>query len=136
MISQGYKVFFIFLLGGYAIWGCNTSETGAEISVEKMQYILKEILIADNGVETLGYPLEERKVERERRYEAIFRAAQVTRQEFWENFKIYRSQPALMDSMYLQIIEEISEEIVNNRYQSGNKSGKEYPGDSSVFFTP
>lgn len=93
------------------LWLCSCGESIPEgiLDPEMFRPVLKEILIADSGVDTLPLSFKEKKAERERRYDLIYGKYGLTRETFLKNFEYYRERPEIMDVMYGQIIDELNE---------------------------
>jgi len=108
----------IILMLLFQTFACTSANKGLILSQDEFKEVLKELLIADNGVETLGLKPEERSRERERRYQLIYQKFNLSPEIFLINFEYYRERPALMDAIYSQIIDEISEMLTSRQLPS------------------
>jgi hypothetical protein len=102
-------VLVLFLLG------CGEERPSTVMSVESFKPLLKEMLIAESGVEALPLSYTEKKESREQRYRLIFQNAHISSEEFFTSFEYYRMQPEMMDSMYASILDELNESLMQQR---------------------
>ena len=85
------------------------------MSAESFRPLLKEMLIAESGVEALPLSNTEKKDAREQRYRLIFQNAGISAEEFFTSFEYYRMQPEIMDSLYANILDELNESLMQQR---------------------
>lgn len=110
--------------------GCGDSGSEAVIPVEEFRPLLREILIAESGVEALPLTFSEKKEAREVRYRMVCKEKNISPEQFMSSFEYYRSHPEIMDSMYAQILDELNESLMEQRMPVGS------PIDSAVRARP
>jgi hypothetical protein len=110
-IHSGLKVLALSIL----LFACNEGKPDHILGTEDFIPVLRDILIADNGVEALGLNPESRNIERERRYQIIYKKYNLTPETFLQNFEYYREKPEVMDEMYAIIVDDLSEMLANKQ---------------------
>jgi hypothetical protein len=110
-IPASLRIFALFAL----LLGCNQGKPDHILETEAFIPVLRDILIADNGVEALGLDVIGRNIERERRYQIIYKKYQLTPETFLQNFEYYREKPEVMDEMYARIVDDLSEMLADKQ---------------------
>jgi hypothetical protein len=106
---------FVHVLLLSLLAGCNPDTPSGILSPESFRPVLKEILIAESGVEALSLNYQEKKLAREQRYQLIFKSHDLSPVTFMQNFEYYRTHPEIMDSMYAGILDELNEDLMQQR---------------------
>jgi len=97
------------------LFGCGEERPSTVMSAKSFRPLLKEMLIAESGVEALPLSYTEKKDAREQRYRLIFQNAGISAEEFFTSFEYYRMQPEIMDSLYANILDELNESLMQQR---------------------
>ena len=91
-------------------------------SVPDMIPVIKDMQIAYAGVD-VTVALQE---EKERKYDElnvlILEKHQMDKQKFFKSFEWYETQPAIMDEIYTQVIDELTIELDNLQKQGGGRN--------------
>jgi len=102
-------LFFLFLLSA-----CGTKiappETSASIPVDKMQQILKDIHVADGLANREGEKSGATEALTKSYYLSVFEKHQVKEEDFYQSMRFYMYEANLLDSIYANVIIEISKE--------------------------
>lgn len=107
------QLFLILILG--SLTGCQEELPNGILSPESFRPLLKEMLIAESGVEGLSISYAEKKEARDQRYRIICKEQGVELESFFTSFEYYRSHPEMMDSMYAVILDELNEDLMQQR---------------------
>jgi hypothetical protein len=107
--------FRVLLILVFFLISCGEDRPATVMSTESFKPLLKEMLIAESGVEALPLSYTEKKEAREQRYRLIFQNASISADEFFTSFEYYRMQPEIMDSMYTSILDELNETLMQQR---------------------
>ncbi len=97
------------------LFGCGEKQASTVMAAESFRPLLKEMLIAESGVEALPLSYTEKKEAREQRYRLIFQNAGISAEDFFNSFEYYRMQPEIMDTLYAHILDELNESLMQQR---------------------
>ncbi|MES2622752.1 MAG: DUF4296 domain-containing protein [Bacteroidota bacterium] len=81
---------------------------GDVIAFEKMKLIMTDIHISDAVAETNAQKGEDERAQVQHNNEQIFRNHGISKDEFLKSFQFYESNPALLNKMYDEILNELS----------------------------
>lgn len=114
------RIFFIFsrstvILAIGLVLACQEEIPESILPPETFSPLLKEMLIAESGVEGLTISYSEKKEARDQRYRIICKEKGIEIEEFFKSFEYYRSHPEIMDSLYASILDELNEDLMQQR---------------------
>lgn len=80
---------------------------------KKMADILTDIQIAEAGVYQIGLPTDSLNKSMLWHYDFIFKKNNITENQFIENYNFYLQEPADLDSVYIDVVNNITQLRLN-----------------------
>jgi len=109
------KVNFAFVILLFLFCACGSKNTVVPsseniIPFKEMQLVLKDIHLADGLANREGDPNGTAEALTKEYYKAVFKKHNITDSVFYKSFQYYMYEAGMMDSMYNNIITDISKE--------------------------
>lgn len=114
MIKSLYKYALIALV--ITTIGCgnkNILKPDPFFDRNKMAAILTDIQIAEAGINQIGLPADSLNKSMLWHYDFVFKKHNVTEKQFVENYDFYLQEPADLDSVYIDVVNNITKLRLN-----------------------
>lgn len=109
---QTYRAFFIFVfLAGFLV-ACEGDRPDGLLSEEEMVPIVMDLQIAYAGVDATIRNPKNRPEKYKELNALILEKHQINKDRFYGSFEYYQQHPALMDTIYQKVIDQLSADII------------------------
>jgi len=91
---------------------CEEEQPGWVMSEEEMVPVIKDLHLAYAGVDVTIRNPKNRPMKYQEMNELVIEKHNLDRQKFYDSYEYYQNEPALMDSIYQKVVNELNEELL------------------------
>lgn len=113
------KRYLVYLFFSFSIFGCSNDEVIPEgiVVQDKMIEILIDMELAQAKIKFVMANENNGLKDNYHYFNEVFNKHQISREEFNTNLEYYCSQPLVMQDLYVEVIERLSEQQANQKQQ-------------------
>lgn len=91
------------------------------LEVEEMTKILKEFHLGEGAISQIRLSSDMRDDMRDELYDKLLDKYSIPRETFYSSYEYYLTQPAVMDTIYTRIIDQLNHQLPEEQAKRGRK---------------